>query len=555
MPRVLVIGLDGATFDVLSPLARAGRLPALSALIARGTSAPLRSTFPPVTAPAWASFMTGKNPGRHGIYEFLYRQSDGYGDMPVNASLLKAETLWSILSRHGKSLGVINVPLTYPPQPVNGFVLGDFLAPPGVADFAFPPSLLQEVEARYGPYPRYHRQVYHRGNVAQVLGELYSIHAYHAGVGLDLIRQPDWDFFMIHFAGIDRLQHELWHVFDPAHPAYNRREAADFGERTLAFFTEVDKTVRALTDATDGDTDVIVMSDHVFGPIHRFVNMNAWLMEHGYLRLKDNPLTRLKYALFRAGLTPAMAYRLAMYFGMANLRLAQGMNKRQTMLHQVDHFFLSLSDVDWERTQAYSRGNYGQIFLNRKGREPHGTVDPAHCDSLRQRIVEDLKRLQDPFTGNCIVEKIFSRDEIYQGDHLRQASDIGFLLAEGHKALGTLAFASNAVVESAFGNSGDHRMDGIFIMAGPHVRKGHHLDQACIVDVAPTILYLPGLPVEESMDGAVLLHALEPDHVASQAPIFAENRPAPAASRDESPYTEAEAAAIRQRLTDLGYWG
>jgi predicted AlkP superfamily phosphohydrolase/phosphomutase len=536
-------------------LAEQGRLPNLSRLLAEGTSARLRTVFPPVTATAWASFMTGKNPGKHGIYEFLHRHASTLTNMPVSARLLASETLWSILSRHGKSVGVINVPLTYPHKPVNGFMIGDFLTPANATDYAYPLPLLREVEARFGPYPLYHRQAYSRGAAARVLDELYAVHEYYADVGLHLIQDKQWDFYMIHFAGIDRLQHELWHVFDDTHPAHSKREAARFRDQTLRFFVRTDETLGALVDAAGDDTTVVVMSDHGFGPIYRFVNVNMWLIERGYLQLKRTVWSRAKYILFRLGLTPGLFYRLAMLAGMANIRLARGMRNRFILLRLIERFFLSMADVDWSRTTAYSQGNYGQIFVNLQGREPDGIVPPEEYESVRERIVEDVKKLQDPRATKPIVETVYTREELYEGGYVDFAPDVGFLMSNGYKALGTLAFTSNKVVEPVFGNSGDHRMDGILVLAGAGIRKGHQLEQASILDMAPSILHLMGLPVELSMDGKVLKGALTSEFAAQYPVTFIDSQVSINIKRDETPYSEEEAEEIRERLKNLGYWG
>jgi predicted AlkP superfamily phosphohydrolase/phosphomutase len=229
------------------------------------------------------------------------------------------------------------------------------------------------------------------------------------------------------------------------------------------------------------------------------------------------------------------------------------MRNRFILLRLLERFFLSMADVDWGRTVAYSQGNYGQIFLNLAGREPEGIVAPADYDDTCARLIEDLKALEDPLTGKPIVEKVFRRDDIYTGDYVDYAPDIGFLLADGYKALGTLAFSSNRVVRPVFGNSGDHRMDGILLMSGPPVRKGHQLERASIMDIAPTILYLMGLPVEKRMDGKALLGALKPEYVEGHPIAFADS--GSDVARDETPYSDEEAEELRDRLRNLGYWG
>jgi len=194
--RVMVIGLDGATFTLLEPLMALGVMPFLARFREESAHGELLSTMPPVTAPAWASFMTGVNPGRHGIYEFAHRQRGSLSQVPVNATFLQAPTLWQRLSDAGACVGVINVPLTYPPAPVNGFLISGLMTPRGARDFTYPRSLLGELEAHFGPYRLHHRQAYTRGKVQAILSEARAILDYRLQTALYLLQRRDWDFFM-----------------------------------------------------------------------------------------------------------------------------------------------------------------------------------------------------------------------------------------------------------------------------------------------------------------------------------------------------------------------
>lgn len=552
--KVLLVGLDGATLDLLNPLMDEGRMPFLSRLVGEGVLGELETTYPPVTAPAWASFQTGKNPGKHGIYEFLYRRKGSVDQVPVNARMLGGKTLWRLLSEAGKRVGIVNVPLTYPPSEVNGFMIGDFLTPQGARDFSYPPELLEDLEGRFGPYLLYHTQVYTKGSVGQVLEELDRILAYRAQTTHYLLEEKPWDFFMVYFAGTDRIQHELWHIMDRNHPMHDSHEAKRYREATLDFYRQIDAEVERLVKSVDETTTVIMMSDHGFGPIHKFVNINAWLLRRGFLKLKRDPISRLKYIFFRSGLTPALGYRIAMRLGFARLRLSQGVSKRFTILRLLDRLFLSLANVDWERTRAYSQGNYGQLYVNLRGREPHGIVEPgADYERVREELIEGLHRLKDPESSEKVVAQLFRREDLYSGPHLERAPDVCFLLREGYKALGTLDFSSHRVIERVFGNSGDHRMTGFIAMRGPAVKNKAKLSDAKIIDVTPTILYLMGIPIPEDMDGRVLVEALKDEYVMANEIRYTEVTSEVEAV--ESAYSPEESEEIKERLKGLGYMG
>jgi predicted AlkP superfamily phosphohydrolase/phosphomutase len=549
------VGIDGATFRLMRPLMQQGYMPFMSEVEQRGALGTLTTIFPPVTAPAWSSFMTGKNPGKHGVYEFLHRKRGTLEQVPVNAGMLGSETLWELMSRHGKRMVVVSVPLSYPPLKVNGTLMSDFLAPQGARDLSYPPELLAEVESKFGEYLLYHKQVYTKNNVANVLAELEEHTEYRRRTAEYLLERDPWDFAMVYFEGTDRLQHELWHIVDPAHPMHDREEAAQFAERTRRYFRTLDDDVRRLVELArrqDPETTVILMSDHGFGAIHKFVNFNIWLLQEGFLKLKRDLPTQLKRVLFSLGLTPSLGYKFSMNFGFANLRLSQGMTNRNRILDLVRRGFLSFNNVDWSRTRAFSSGNYGQIFVNLEGREPYGSVKHSEFARVRDEIAARLAQLEDPQTGERVVARVYQQNEIFWGPFVDDAPDVAFLLGENYKALGTLEFASNKVVEPAFGNSGDHRMDGFVGMLGPGVKAGVRIEDANIMDVAPTILYLMGLPVPSDLDGQVLTAPLEERVLAAE--IVQGDA---IGSRDQvvPDYTDEEAEEVKERLRALGYLG
>lgn len=554
--RVLVIGIDGATFRLMRPLMQQGYMPFLCRVEQEGALGTLTTIYPPVTAPAWSSFMTGKNPGKHGVYEFLHRKRGTFEQIPVNAGMLGSETLWEMMSKAGKQMVVVSVPLCYPPFAVNGTLMSDFLAPMGARDLSYPPELLKEVEDQFGEYLLYHKQVYTPDNVGNVLQELEDNTAYRQRVAEYLLQRDPWDFAMVYFEGTDRLQHELWHVIDATSPMHNEKESAQYAERTRNYFRVLDDDVRKLAELAleqDPNTTIILMSDHGFGAIHKFVNFNIWLLREGFLKLKQDIPTQLKNALFNLGFTPSLGYKMSMNFGFANLRLSQGMTNRNRILDIVRRGFLSFRNVDWSRTRAFSSGNYGQIFVNLQGREHFGSVAPGDYQDVCDEITARLYELRDPQSGAQVVAKVYKQAEKFWGEFIDDAPDVVFSLAENYKALGTLEFASNQVIEPAFGNSGDHRMDGFVGMLGKQIKRGAPIENANIMDVAPTILYLMGLPIPADLDGQVLTKPLSDELLMSTAIVHGDALGA----RDQvvPDYSEQESEEVKERLRALGYLG
>jgi predicted AlkP superfamily phosphohydrolase/phosphomutase len=557
MSRVLVIGIDGVTFDTFDPWMDEGLLPHLASVRAEGVHAPLRSVFPPITAPAWVSFMTGKNPGKTGIFEFLYSKGGQDEPVPVDASFRDGVPIWEMLSREGKKVLVLGIPVTYPVDRVNGCLIAGFLTPRGVRDYTHPPELLDEIEAELGPYPIYHKEVYQKGKVGRLIEEAFQILRYRRAVALRLLREREWDFAIVYFEGTDRIQHEVWHIFDETHPRADKAETARYRDRVLAFFREVDDTARQIAE-TAGEKDVveIVMSDHGFGPIHQYLNFNVWLYEEGFLVLKGDALTRLKTLLFRAGLTPAAGYRAAMRFGLAGLRLSRGVGGRSGLFRLINRFFLSLENIDWKKTRAYSKGNYGQIYVNLRGREPHGSVDPAEYEGTVRDLMEALRAIPDPEGGKLpLLESVFRREDVYSGPYLERMPDVLFLPRDmKYKALGIVDFTTRRFIEPVFGNTGDHRMNGIFLARGAPFRSGgRRMPIVSICDLAPTILHVLGQEVPNDMDGRVLLEMLREDwsaaHPVRSRPPYEDER------REGRELSEEERREIVDRLKGMGYVG
>jgi predicted AlkP superfamily phosphohydrolase/phosphomutase len=552
--KLLVIGLDGASFNVLDSLIEKGYLKNLAGLIDGGARADLETTFPPITAVAWSSFMTGKNPGKHGIFEFVRLDHDSKRELAVNASFRQGRAIWDLLSDAGKRVIVHNFPCTYPPHDLNGLMIADFMTPRGRRDFTRPQSLLSELEERFGPYRLHLNQTYSGGNVEGVLDELFDELEYKAEVTEYLMTHYEWDAFFQYFWGTDRIQHELWHILDDAHPRHNKDEARRYRDRVYEYFRRVDEIVGRLIALAGDDALVWVASDHGFGPAHKYCSFNIWLLQEGFLKLKSNALTRIKKMMFSLGLTPEAAFKLIKKLPLGALRPARGVSNNAGASKLLSTFFLSFNDVDWTRTLAFSKGNYGQIYVNLKGREPGGSVEPHDYEGVCEKIVERLKALKDPLTGEPWAGQVFRREQVYQGPRVADAPDVAFLPRDmRYLALGNADFTSNKFMVDAFGISGCHRMHGVMIGNGGAVRPRSRLDVASIVDVAPTLLYLMGEPLPDDLDGRILTEIISEDYLDAHAIRYA------ARSDDEktgeTEYSAEENAEIIESLKNLGYIG
>lgn len=559
--KIVIIGWDGATWDLIRPWAEAGDLPTVARIMAEGAAGEMRSTIPPTTAQAWASMTTGTNPGKHGLMDWVTRRPGGYESMPVTANLCTQKTIWELLSEAGRRVFTFNVPMTYPTRPLNGLVVAGLGVPTVESKFTYPPELYQEIVSTVGEYVLYPNpgQPDSDSRVEAFLERLYRVTDIHFQT-LDYLRaKEDWDSWMAVVSGTDAIQHVLWRFLDPNHNRYDSEKSKRFGGEAIRFFQYVDKALGQLLDGLEQDTVLFLTSDHGFGPLNKWFHVNTWLLQQGFIVLKPGIWPRLKRRMFQLGFTPMNVYSVLRTLGLGQLKqevvAGRGQGRLRALLPLV---FLSFDDVDWNRTRAYAMGQTGPIYFNLKGREPQGIVEPgAEAEALRREIVDRLRQVRDPGSGEAVVGEIYRPEELYAGPHLNKAADIIFTprFEARHGQIpgfGEVDFGTNrTIAPMQRGISGVHRLNGLFMAFGEPIRPGIWLEGAQIVDVAPTALHLAGLSVPEDMDGRVLLKALRPEY-ADPASI----RYGPPASRAESTgevLSAEDEAIIQERLRDLGY--
>jgi predicted AlkP superfamily phosphohydrolase/phosphomutase len=543
--RVLVIGLDGATFTVLDPLMKKGYLPNLSSLIENGVHGVLQSTMPPFSAQAWASFMTGKNPGKHGLFDFRAPVSVNPIRPLTNSTFIRSRTIWKLLSDAGKRIGVINVPMTYPPEEVNGFMIGGIMTS-GIRDKCFYPADLNkkitDAVGDYRPEPDWDAYRETKGKdadhdaILKLVNEVISISQKRGDAALFLSQEFDWDFFMMVFTTVDRLQHFAWKYLDPEHRQYNPEAAKKYAEPLVNYYSILDKIMGDLIRSAGKDVHVIILSDHGFGPQYKKFFINKWMVEQGLLSLVE---TKRKWRSYLrkfdvAGIRKIIPSRLS---------------------RRVRTSFTVFNCIDWPHTRAYAGTSSEQgIFINLKGREPFGTVSPGgEYQAVVGEVCEQLDRLVEPDTGEKVVSKIFLRDNLYRGPYVEFAPDIIFELM-GMSYLTQENIGQRQLFESSGFESGSHRREGILIMKGPHFKKGLRCEDASILDLTPTVLHCLGLPVDEDMDGKVLIECFKEGFMKNH-PVKVKKSDADHGDSDKKQiYSDSETREIESMLKGLGYF-
>jgi len=551
--RVSVIGLDGATHRIILPWVKEGKLPNLKKMMETGAWGELESTIHPLSPQAWASFMTGKNPGKHGIFEFIGHKPNSYDLHYVNGGFVQGRKSWEILSEAGKRVCVINVPFTYPPDPVNGCLIAGLDAPGPRSEFCYPPDLMAELTEKFGPYQL--RQHPYKAKPETYLTEIFRQFEYILDVAKYLKAKEPWDLFVVVFESTDLVQHFYWHYAFPEAFGIEPCENKNLSNAIFDVYEKIDKGLGELLELCGPDETVMVMSDHGFSPCRKIFFMDRWLQENGYLSYNGKD---------------RKTYGLARFFHVAFQRYFPNRFKDRVVsmipgLRDQLRSYLTTATMDWEKTRAFSLGiDSTNIFVNLKGRFPQGIVEPGEAyDQLREEIAARLESLVDPETGEGIVERVYRREELYQGGCVEKAPDIlvtwknfeyntrrGYGL-EQDGFLGSSLEFSDVADYSSLQKSGTHHLQGIFIATGPPVRK-MALKGAKILDLAPTILYLLGEEVPGDMDGRVLSEAIEEGFV-RRHPVRVESQAGSSQNTETFEYSDQEEAYVREKLQGLGY--
>jgi predicted AlkP superfamily phosphohydrolase/phosphomutase len=484
--KLVVIGLDGATFDIIKPLVERGELPTFEKLMKKGVYGNLKSTIPPVSAPAWVSFMTGKNPGKHGIFDFRNWNVKKYDESElVDSTKIDSLKIWDILNSFGKKTGVVNLPITYPPEKLDGFMISGMLTP-SKDNFTYPPELKHELED-------YIIDIESGGNFIPSFGkinkekffeELNEMADKRLKNVVKLLKK-DWDLFIVVFRFLDAAQHIFWEDIIYLEKLYKKAD-------------HILKTILKKTRAT-----IIVMSDHGFeAKSTKDVHINDWFRINGYLKTKKEVKT--------SRFDKKNVLKLLKSYGIIDA--IWGLIPSKMKSKGIREY----KNIDWSQSKAYFSPKHFAfpwvgIEINLKGKKEMGLVKPEDYEELREEIIHKLKQLKDPETKEKVIEKIYRKEEIYKGKHFPEASDIIIKFKRpyrGEKSIGNAGFITLSIDSNI---KGEHEYNGIFLAFGRHVLKGKEIKKLEIIDITPTILHFFNLGKTKDMDGRVLKEIFRKD--------------------------------------------
>ncbi len=488
MSKNLIVGWDGAPFELIEDYIHKGYLPNLKKIRDKGSYGPLETIVPTISSCAWTTAMTGMNPGKHGIFDFYRNDFIGqdYFRKPIDGTYVKEERLWDILSDSNRQVGVHGICMSYPTYKINGSMVGCMLTPDvNSKDFTYPENLLEnynnkedyiiDIEsARYLAYE----------NPDKFIDLTHKMIDERQRLNLHLIRSNNFDDLILLFIAPDRFFHYFWQFLDSKHPYVSSLENSHVEKYRSAcsdLFRKLDFCLGQLVDefTTEGDDiNTLVMSDHGFDSVHKWVHLNKWLNYNGYLVFKD--------------------------------KSEWDQVDNETLVSDLDYIY---GKVDWSKTTAYCLGKRGAVYFNLKGRDPNGIVEKKDIPSLFENLKKDLsEKLVDDLTGQSIYESFDLSSTLFHGDNVDEAPDAFLEMKRYYFTWGyasnldsdSIISLNNKTYSSGFMEQGIESGDGIFYMSGNNVKTDNLLTNISLKEITPTILALNDISISENMDGRIV---------------------------------------------------
>lgn len=547
-PPLLVVGLDGACLDLVRPWVEAGVLPELGRVLREGICAPLRSTVPAATFPAWTSLVTGVNPGRHGVLDFTERVPGTYHVRFVNGSRRGAEAFWTRLARAGRRVAVVTVPATYPPETLPGGVMVSGFDTPLTAAidgrFVAPRERWPEIRAAVGrvPFADFQEVDPGPGWHDEALASLLDGVERRTRLVEHLVARDRPDVTMVVFGESDTVSHHFWRFHDPRSPRFVE---SPWGDALRRVYEALDAALGRLRAAVGDEAVVMIVSDHGSGGAgDRAVYPNRFLEAAGWLRFRrgGGSGARLRRAALRV-----VPFRW-------QATLLRRLGRTAGRLEGSARF----GRIDWSDTVAYSEelDYHPSVWLNLRGREPLGRVEPHDYSAMRERVAAGLRAWRDEH-GEPVVERVWRREDVYDGPAMEAAPDLllEFSPVRGYSPSVLRSPGAGPALErldpgrfgagKGAGMNGAHRRDGLVAVTGGRVAARGTLARREIVDVTPTVLALAGVPIPRGLDGRTIDEVLE-------GPPSWDEAAGPPAVRPLH-FDPDEAAAMAARLRALGY--
>jgi predicted AlkP superfamily phosphohydrolase/phosphomutase len=530
--RLVVLGLDGATWTVLDPMIARGWMPNLAALLARSAHGTLRSTIPPVTSAAWTTMQTGANPAVHGVFDHRYFDADS-GRMKVNHSgRIRVPTTWQLLSDAGRSVVSLNLPGTFPPPRVRGVIVAGMDAPHLDAALTGYPEFAAKLKAEAPDYnlryfwKRPPETLEELTENARLTAESFRGRA-EGGLVADRF-VPDWSVMMVQFQNLDPFQHRAWRYLNVDETGI---DAPAWNDAAGEVLRGLDRAIGILCElAEKRGARVLAVSDHGFGPCLGRVHVNRILIDAGIAALPSTGGKLLRSA--------AKAVE--------NLRLWSA--KRDDPEARSASFDLSVFaqfPFDWNHTAAFAphQDTAAMVYLNHKS-----APTPGRRDDVVKSTIQALRAAMHPELGTALFPEVIDMAAAHGLDPEKEGYPDVLALPDEPYWVRTKLAPGSAWVEADPALPGTHRPEGIVAFSGTGIAPGRTL-KARLVDIAPTILSLFGRPIPSHVEGSPL--PCLPNLATSR--LDAPSAPLSGPHQADFEYSAEEQAIIEQRLADLGY--
>ncbi len=489
MVKVLVIGLDGGSWNIIEPMVKAGKLPTIAKLIKEGCYGDLESSLPHVTFPAWKCYSTGKNPGKLGVYYWMGIDAIKRKFVVYNSTSFKSKELWDYLSQSNITCGVIGMPTTYPPKKINGFMISEFVTEE--VGFTYPKEL--EIELKNNLNYSFEKTDYHNVSKDFFVNERIDLIKQRFSAAHYLIDKYNPSFLHLTIFHIDNIQHLFW--------KYIRKNDEKYGKVIEKAWTLIDMEIsKLLAHFKDDDLYTFIMSDHGFTAIKAIFDITQYFINKKYL------YTNYRYVLLNlilnlVDLAHIRSILLSIMKKVTNLTFLKNILPSVSTIHAN----MLETPIDWNRSKAIPLDE-GLVYLN-----PNIIRTEEAYNKIREELITKIKEIKNPKTAEKLAKEVFKKEEIYSGEYLDQAPDLLILPNEGYEIRHRVGNKKIWNFYPKGGWSATHKLHGIFIVHGKDIRNGIEIPDAKIYDIAPTILHIFNLPIPSDMDGKVLKEVFKKD--------------------------------------------
>ncbi len=492
MAKIVVLGLDGFNPEFVRQWSN--ELPNLMKMQKEGIWGSLESTVPVTIPQVWICAQCGRGPGSHGIWDFTYRNEFSYSETKVVSSEItrRVDLLQAILPKMGQRVGIISVPVTWPsPKIPAGYAISGLMTPSLDRDFTYPDSLKDEVYKLVGDYIIDVTEAdidCSKVDKSHVLKNVYDMDSQRFILTKYFINEKNCDYVMTVVMGSNRILNILYRCFDSKGKYYDSDPC--YKDILHDYYVWIDKNVGELGKSLPRDVVLFIHSGYSIQKLDGRINLNEWLIKEGYMTLLEYPM-------------------------------------KLTSLKDVK--------VDWSKTKCWSTGYGGKLYLNMKGREPKGIVDPKSYDELLDELAAKLKDIPDKL-GNHLNTQIWKRDDIYFDSYAKYGPDLFVNFSEGKLGASELLGHGREKIYS-FDTTKDfddvaRGLSGYFVISGPDIPAEGELKEVSLLNVAPTVLDILDLPIPKNMEKPSILSLVK---------------------KEEVTYSKESERAVRSRLESLGY--